>query len=805
MESLKKNKVQTDATLMIATGHSRKAVKWKNQEITWSEMVEKLSTTTRTRETANEYKLMPKSQRDEIKDVGGFVGGVLKEGRRKIENLANRSLITLDLDDVNTSVEDVWSSITLTYGVELCIYTTHSHMKDSPRLRLIIPINRRVYADEYQAISRRIAADIGIDLFDDTTYEPSRLMYWPSTSADGEYIFKHQKGNLLNADEVLDRYLDWKDVSLWPVSSRQSEVIKREIKKQEDPFEKKGVIGAFCRSYTIDEVIEEYLSDYYEPTKMDGRYTYKEGSTVGGLVVYDDKFAFSHHGTDPSSGLLCNAFDLVRIHLYGDLDSNVRADTPITKYKSYEKMLEAAVQDDKVKINLDHAKSQEVNDDFIFLEEEEEPLWKRDLEVNTKGQNLQTINNAVVVLENDSNVKDKLVYDEFANRAMVVGNVPWSRLGDHDWSDTDDSGMRYFMESRYGLTTAYKIDDAKNLVFDRHKFHPVRDYLKELEWDGVDRIDSLLIDYLGAEDNIYTRLVTRTHLVGAVARVMRPGVKFDTMVTLAGPQGVGKSTFIYKISNGWYSASLDTMKGKEAAELIQGNWHIELEELNATKKSDRDQVKGFLSKQYDVYRVAYAKNTSRFPRQCVFWGTTNETNFLRDPTGDRRTYPIVCHFQDPIKDIWKDLDDEIDQIWAEAYYRFTKNEPIYLKGEALEIAKEKQAEHREDTPLSGLVLDYLDRDYPANWEDMSLTERRSFINGEQDTFVDAPLTYKKDRVCVLEVWCELLGKRPGDLKPINSRELNDILRGLPNWYPAKSNLSFGNIYGKQRGYLRDEF
>ena len=163
-------------------------------------------------------KKLSKLQRDAIKDVGGFVGGSLKSGRRKAENLANRSLITLDLDNVDISVNDIWESITMLNDFEVLIYSTHE--PNSPRLRLIIPLERVVLPDEYQAISRKIAEEIGIDMFDDTTYEPSRLMYWPSTAADGEYIFKRQAGNWLNPDEVLARYLDWRDFPFGPATSK---------------------------------------------------------------------------------------------------------------------------------------------------------------------------------------------------------------------------------------------------------------------------------------------------------------------------------------------------------------------------------------------------------------------------------------------------------------------------------------------------------------------------------------------------------------------------------------------------------
>lgn len=797
-------KVKSDKNLNIATAMSRMSTRWKNQEISWQDLIDKLKETQRTHETVAEYTKMTKTEQGSIKDVGGFVGGLLKEGRRKAENVANRSIVTLDLDSVNTTVSDLWDGITMLYGNELCIYSTHSHKSNSPRLRLIIPLNRNVFPDEYQAIARRIAYEIGIDMFDDTTYEPSRLMYWPSTSSDGEYIFKHNPGEFLNADLVLDSYLDWKDITQWPVSSRQNVIIERQIKKQEDPLEKRGVIGAFCRTYSIDDVIGKYLSDIYEPTKNQGRYTFKEGSTVGGLVVYDNKFAFSHHGTDPIGGMLVNAFDLVRIHLYGIMDEDAKDETPVNRLPSYTKMSEVASDDEQVKLQLGLERIKEVDDEFFS--DDENTDWLTKLNYDKKGNIENTIDNALLILENDPRVKGKLVYNEFANQAIVQGKVPWTEQLTHDWSDMDDSGVRYFLENNYQITTAYKIEDAKNLAFDRNKIHPVRDYLNSLKWDGVSRLEMLFVDFLGAENSLYTREVAKIHFMGAVARILSPGVKFDTMVTLSGPQGMGKSTFIYKLSKGWYSDSLDTMRGKEAAELIQGVWHVELGELNATKKSDIDSTKAFLSRQYDIYRVAYARNTTRFPRQCVFWGTTNDGQFLRDPTGDRRTYPIDCMVKTPSKSIFEDLtDDVVDQLWAEAVELYNSGEKIYLTGDAAKMALEKQEEHKEDKPLSGLIESYLDMKFPSNWDDLDLADRINFIKGEHDTFTAEPLNYTKDRVCVLEIWCELLGKKPGDLKPINSREINDILRSLKDWDQTKGKISFGKLYGQQKGFKRTPY
>lgn len=798
--------IKHDGDIAIAVGKSRKEINWKNKTVPWSQLVEKLSNTTRTPETATEYKKMAKTDKDEIKDVGGFVGGALKGGRRKAENVANRSLITLDLDNVKTPAKDIWDSITMLDDYAIVMYSTHSHTPDNPRLRLVIPLLRPVLGDEYQAISRMIANDIGIDQFDDTTYEPHRLMYWPSTSSDGEYIYEFQDGKFLDPDTVLNRYIDWKDVSYWPESSRQLVRINSLIKKQEDPYHKKGIIGAFCRAYSIQEAIEKFIPDVYVATGKDDRYTFSEGSTVGGVIIYENKFSFSHHGTDPASGVLCNAFDLIRIHKFSGQDEEARPDTPANRLPSFTAMSEFAAADSQVKELMNKERMDEVLKDFDLEVEDDAEIdnsWTKKLRYGPKGKLLSTIENVLTILENDYFLKDRLAYNDFSNRAIVLGKLPWSKEINRDWKDEDDSGLRHYIEKVYDITAANKIFDALVICFRNKTYHPVREYFSNLKWDGVPRLETLLSDYLGAEDNCYTRAVIKKHLTAAVARIMRPGVKYDTMLVLSGPQGIGKSSFVRLLGGDWYNDSLTTVSGKEAYEQLQGSWLIEMGELTATKKADIEAVKMFLSKTEDIYRVAYGRRTSRFARQCVFFGTSNDKEFLRDKTGNRRFWPVDVGVQKCTKNIFEDLEKERNQIWAEAYSLYKAGEKLYLEGPELEEAIKQQEEHSEENAKTGLVLEYLDTLLPENWYELDMYERRTFINGGEfsDTY---EATMIRTKISVIEVWCELFNGDPKQLGPLQSREINDILRSLSGWERAKSGLRFGTVYGTQRAYVRKQ-
>lgn len=793
----------------IATGLSRNTSIWKNSKISWEEFINRLQSTTRTPETQGEYRNLSKSKQDEIKDIGGFVAGNLKGGKRKSGYVHSRSMITLDAD---FAAADFCDTVEMFAEYTYCIYSTHKHTPDNPRLRLIIPLSRDCSAEEYEAIARKIAENIGIDMFDDTTYQPQRLMYWPSTSIDGEYVFKHAENKLLDADKVLCEYNDWKDVSQWPTSSRTVKSKERLLKKQEDPTLKKGVIGAFCRCYDVPGVIENFLSDVYSKCTDNGRYTYINGSTAAGLVIYENgKFAYSNHATDPAGGSLCNAFDLVRIHKFKDLDEDAKDGTPTVKMPSYIAMQELAANDKNVRLLLHKEKTQSCSEDFADIiaqnkPDEKEDDWVLDLACDRKGNNLPTIDNCVKIYSNDKSLKGRLAYNLFTRRHIVTGAVPWdSNQTEREWTDTDDAGLRHYTENVYGIKSQSAVKDAWTLVSVNNSFHPVLDYLNSLEWDGVKRVETLFVDYLGAEDNAYTRAVTRKTLTAAAARIYVPGIKYDNVLVLVGKQGCGKSYIIHKLGRNWFSDTLTTVQGKEAYEQLQGFWIIEIAELSALKRNEVEAVKHFTAKSEDAYRAAYGHHTEIRKRQCVFIGTTNQHEFLRDQTGNRRFYPIDVHAEKAAKNVFEDLTDyEIDQLWAEAVKLYKDGEKIYMDtAELKELALQEQDSHFEESPLTGDVIKYLNTLLPENWAEMELSDRRLFLNGN-DFGVKAEGTIKRERVCPLEVWCEAFG---GDRKDFNyqkCKEIKDIILRTGEWVLVKSNMRFGQLYGSQRGFKRQQ-
>jgi putative DNA primase/helicase len=799
-----------DGFIKIAVGQSRKETQWKNTELKWSSFLEQISETTRTPETQQEYQAMKKEQQDDIKDVGGFVGGFLIGGKRKKDTVEARQLITLDADFVDHDLwgYDFFGTVQSVLDCACAVYSTHKHCPEKPRLRVVIPMSRPVTPDEYVAISRLIANDIGIDFFDDTTYQPHRLMYWPSTSKDGEFFFKYQDTHWLDPDKILSCYQDWKDPANWPESTRMQKERKKLVSKQGDPLEKPGLVGAFCRTYSITDVINEFLPEIYEPAG-EGRYTYRMGSTTGGLVIYEnDKFAYSHHGTDPISGKLVNAFDLVRFHKFGNFDDEVEPGTPTIKLPSYLSMVEFAQQDSNVRRMIGEERVfNAVNDFKEFSEDDTDHSWLENLDIKKNGQYVSSAKNVLLILQHDPRLANKIALNSFSNRPVILGDLPWRKLEEGEsWQDRDDSSLRNYLEQVYGISGQGKINDALLEVEGKNKFHPIRNYITSLIWDGQKRIDSLLNEYLGAEDNAYIRAVTRKLLVAAVARVFTPGIKFDNVLVLVGPQGIGKSYLIKRLGKHWHSDSVITVKGKEAFEQLQGAWLIELAELSATRKAEAEAVKHFISKQEDAYRPAYGRQLAVFPRQCVFFGTTNDFIFLRDKTGNRRFWPVEVGKGERVKSLWNDLTEkEIDQIWAEAYVAWQNNESLILDKELEEEAFHIQEAHTEESEKYGLILEYLHRKLPEDWDDLDIGTRRQYLHGSD--FGDVPAgKIQRTRVCAMEVWVELFHGDPKQLTPMQSREITDILRHIPCWEPysekrGRGRLYFGKLYGHQKAFV----
>lgn len=773
--------------LNIAYGNNRQAKRWVNKTIGFDDLKERLRVTIRTTESAEEYAKMSRAQRDTAKDHGGFVAGVLKGGRRKADTVESRSMVALDGDRINANFLESYEALCPYTSV---LYTTHSSTEENPRVRLVFPLTRDVTPEEFVAVSRYLAQMLGIDYFDECSYQPNQLMYWPSTPANGSFVYKETDGPWLDPDAILGEHPEWTDPTRLPTSSRESKANTTAQQKVQDPLTKEGVVGLFNRTYyPISKALEAFLSDVYEPTDNESRWHLIASSSMAGVEIKEDKFVYSHHAKDPVYLKMCNAFDIIRIHRFGDLDDKA----------SYKAMCEFAMEQDEVKMLAASERTAGAETDFSGGEDID---WQKHLQYEPRSMVLKNnLHNITLIMENDPNLKG-IVFNQLADGLEIKGEVPWKHPA-RFWRDADDAQLISFVDSHYGSFSERNYRIAVTKVTDDRSYHPIREMFESLPpWDKVRRAETVLIDYLGAEDNRYVRAVTRKSLCAAYMRVYYPGIKFDNMIVLNGAQGIGKSTLISALGGEWFSDSLalSDMNDKTAAEKLQGYWILEIGELAGMKKADIDKVKAFISRQDDKYRASFGRRVTPHPRQCVFFGTTNSENgYLRDITGNRRFWNVKVTGQGKCKP-WEMTAELVQQIWAEVAEIARSGEKLYLDADLEAYARQEQREAMEQDDREGIVRNYLDMLLPDDWDSMDYYRRREYIRDIDDP-TRSEGTMKRQTVSNIEIWCECFGKSKEEMRPSDSYAISAIMVRIEGWEKSGARQMLP-IYGRQRVYTR---
>ena len=394
-----------------------------------------------------------------------------------------------------------------------------------------------------------------------------------------------------------------------------------------------------------------------------------------------------------------------------------------------------------------------------------------DKDGNEKGSKLQqTVRNFEIIMDNDSRFAGKIKFDEFSRQEYLMGEIPWeSENCDRAWGSHDDAALYSIIQTDYGVKNRNDYFDAIKNVSMRNRFHPVRDILDSLEWDGSERIRSLLPGYLGVEDTEYSYQVMRLWMLGAVARVYEPGCKFDYTMIFTGPQGLGKSTFLKMMSlnDSWFNDSLDSLDSDKAAQSLMGSWIVELAELKSLARTAGgvESVKRFLTAVQDKYRVPYERRADIFLRQCVFAGTTNKSDFLQDETGNRRFLIIQTGVNKPTKSLFvPEAIEDMKAAWAQAVHIWKTEQPeLILPDSCRDEARRLQDESMADDGKVGIITQFLE---------------------------------DKQRTCVLEIWKEALEEN-GRPQKWQSSEISDIILSLPNWSRVKSPTRYRE-YGVQK-------
>ena len=774
--------------MRVHIASSARSNKWKPFDANWESFVEeRLQIPVITGETFETYKSLDKDEKQTYKDCGGYLFGNLQKDSRAKANVVSRNALLLDMDFAPLNV---WEHIVSTYPFEIVMHSTHSHCSATPRYRLIVPLDRDCTPDEYECTARTFAYYLGMELFDKTTFQRNRLMYFPSRSQDGEWVFEWQRGTFLSVDSVLAIYEDWRDMTTWPYHPDEK-VSEGNGQKRQHPHEASGIVGAFNREYDIHRTVSEFLSDVYVRSSISkDRYTYLKGSSANGVVVYDDVWSYSYHATDPAEGKLLHSFELLSIHMFeGD------AKKAIAFIATLADVRKASIINDFV--TLSDTSEEELSEEWFGL-----------LEVDKAGKVVPSDRNVRLIFENDINLKGVFKYNLFSNNVYLTRATTWRKdippEGD-TIRNVDYPCLRTYLGQKYGIVNRSLIEETMVTIAYEHKYHPIRDYLSGLVWDGVPRIDTALIDYFGVEDNVYTREVFTKTLIGAILRAFKAGVKHDTVLVLVGLEGTAKSEFFKRLGMSWYSDTFDMSRGKEVFEQLQGKWIIEIAEFDKLSRIEVGQVKYFITKSADSYRPAFGHVVEDFPRQCLFVASTNEDTPLKSETGNRRFYPAKVTNGMFERGLWKSkkyvyhhMDKyEVDQMWAEAFQRALAGETNTLSRDAVRIVDSSMEDFEEQSVLAGEIDSKLTTLVPADYEDMSIEDVTKWWSHPE---LRSPGVERIKYVTGVQLWVEILGRTRESYNKLQSLEMLSAIRKSKVIDANDTYRAYTKRYGRQRCY-----
>lgn len=750
--------MKPDTTFAIHTAPKRNSRHWKPGRVTWAEILAWTDTVSLDKESGG-YVLgtLAKSTRDHGEPgTAGYVPGCVQYHRLK-ESVVSRGVLCLDAD---YATPDLPENVELLTPWAALVHTTYSSAPDAPRYRMLFPLDREVSATEYAMLAEVVMARFGVDQFDLTSVQAERYMFKPSAQHDRWFQSWKIDGDPLPVDQLLGEYDP--DLSRVPLPAPP--------RGKRDPFTLEGVVGAFNRSHTIEEAIAEYALPY--DMAGGGRWSYRDGHGAAGMGVIGEGLAYSHHSTDPAHGEAVTAFDLVRLHLFGHLDDGIDlTKVPINRRPSHTAMIDQASISARVVAEL-------VGVDFNPEGGDGPDDWKLRFRLSPRsGKFMDCVENWDLVMDNDP-VFTRLSFNEMNFAVEVTGaeDLPWRPVhrGGPIFVDADRAALWMYLEREYHVRPSKTLlDDMVNVVARRRHTHPVRDWLDGLQWDGTPRLDTCLP---GVTPTDYTRMVARKALVAAVARIYQPGVKWDHVVVLFGPEGMGKSWWVDRMARG-YSATLGRIGDKDTLLTMQRSWIMLADEGHSLRKADADQMKEFLTRTVDVFRLPFERDTLAHPRRCVIWSSTNDEVFLRRAEGNRR-YLIVR--SEGRVDFDQLTDEYVDQVWAEALHYYRAGERLFLDDVERDVAAEQREEFTEEDALGGLIEHYLETRVPEDWPKMGVEARKLWLFN-RDTGFEPDGTLRQDEVCSAQIWAEALNRPVGQARRQDLLDITNALRRIPGW------------------------
>jgi hypothetical protein len=692
-------------------------------------------------ETFAEYMALEKTQQNERKGVhGGFMGGTLSGPRRKAGNVTGRDIITLDFDNIpDGGTRSVLQRIE-GLDVNYFVHSTRKHCEDKPRLRVLLPFDRTVSADEYRPCALKAAEFIDPDLrmVDPSTFEVSRLMYWPTCCSDIPYIWRSNSCHpFISADGLLEMYTDWRDVTQWPTPPGTPTPARLKA-KQKDPETKTNVVGAFCRTYDIPRAIDEFLSEAYEPVdNIPDRYTYRLGSTTGGAVVYDDgKFLYSHHATDPCSGQLVNAFDLVRLHRFGELDDadDVKAGTKGNRLPSYIAMEKYAKELPEVTARITDERGAKAKQDFEGVgnvkgtdngKGANDGKGTDDGKVKADPSFMGSLADKVLSLNIMRETLDAL---GISTKLNIINHRAYISGAPKKWSlENTENNLPVYLRDFYiacQVKGAGKNDicDRLDVITDECRYNPVQEAMSSANWDGVDRIRYVTRDILLTTDPFDALLIKKWfwQTMSMALNDERQPYGGDGALVLQGGQGIGKTSFFREICvwpDLFTGGKLIDIRDKDSIIQATENWICELGEMERMTRKDDKTLKAMITNEVDVYRTPYARKAVRRVRRTSFCGTVNPGVYLVDETGNRRYWTVKAENINLAALRAMPEQDKL-QLWAQAYTLYLQDpQGFRLTPEEKRELDRRNLGHMDILPGELEIMEQLDFDAPIDtWQ-----------------------------------------------------------------------------------------
>ncbi len=816
-----------------------------NQQVSYEIMFRSFAVNyKRTKETVLEYQKGNKQLRDNAKDVGAFLMGNTTENRRDRLAIELRNMITLDLDycpeNIMTILQEKANTI---LNFRFFVYSTHSHTSKKPRLRLIAPLLYDIKPEEYEAAASRLCSKIGIEFFDATTIQSNRIMYFPSTSIDGDYIcesFNDDKGDL-DAQILLDEYYDYHNIDEWQrphyFDGRSSGKINRGT-IPDSTKTKWRMVNSFNTEYTITDAIDTFLSDIYkkENSKNNNRYTFIGGESRNGLHILNPQYAYSHHATDPAQGRLLNAFDIVRIHKFGKQDLHKTDNEIYDDYgntSSFKAMCDFIktmpnVMKHDPKIKEQETQLIELMEKFDVDTTDNENIEWHNLFIRDNKSNalIRHPYNIGIIIANDPLLKDLFFYDTIKQQICFLRAPFWDtdiKKGD-GLRDLDMQHIaQYIAQPPYFQSGKDAMENAVMVEAYKKKINYPKHFLSTLpEWDGVERVETVFIDLFDVGDCSFIREATKKWFTALVARIMEPGCKFDYTVSLIGAVGIGKSMFgksliaidwdgdmanIEKANYFFSDKEIDLRNERDTIDALRGVCILEIAEFDKYfTKYDKATLKSFMTKTKDRFIERYGKRSIDVPRSFIMLATTNEQRPIKNVEDERRFMPFYSNLPKHkalIFDQTKWNKEIRDQVLAEALH-------YYFTGYSFSAPFNPKQQREWDMLLDraslendyfGIVEEYVNNKFPVQFFDLEFHQQKSWWREKTDGGYHRSL---RDEFSIKEIYCIALDKRLGDNPDFYERkDIEQALNRLGFERQGNSRKTFGDL-GRQIYYKKME-